>query len=267
MYDTLILSGNSTNAVVTLGALQHVIDKKWLKNITTYIGTSSGAMLGLLLIIGYEPIDILSYICAEKIYKKINTINFSNMLLLGKGIMSFEPIKSSLEDLILEKIGFIPTMEQIEQIFNKRMFIVTYNLSDDSKEYISTQTYPNLLITHAIRMSSTFPLIFEPYEYNGKFYIDGGIVDNFALEFGELIGNNCIGIFTNNPGKKYKSDSGNIDYIQKIFSIVIKQITLDKIQRATNTKIIKLDYHANFFNFESTNTELISMFDTGYNLV
>ena len=95
-YDTLILSGNSTNAIVTLGALQYLSDKDFLKTVKNYLGTSSGAILSLLLLIGYQPIEILTYICIEKVYKDMVQFNISNMILMGKSLMSFEPIKNCL---------------------------------------------------------------------------------------------------------------------------------------------------------------------------
>ena len=142
-HDTLVLSGNSTNAIVTLGALQYLTDNGHIKHIKNYIGTSSGAILSLLLLIGYQPIEILTYLCIEKIYKKMVQFNISNMLLMGKPLMSFEPIKSSMEQLIIEKLGFMPTMKSVERLCGeKRLVFTTYNLTDDCREYITSEDAP-----------------------------------------------------------------------------------------------------------------------------
>lgn len=269
-YDTLVLSGNSTNAIVTLGALQYLTDHGHIKDIRNYIGTSSGAILSLLLLIGYQPIEILTYLCIEKVYKKMVQFNISNMLLMGKPLMSFEPIKSSLEQLIVEKIGYMPTMRTVEKLggkdSDKKLVFTTYNLTDDRREYISSETYPDLPVIHGIRMSSNFPLVFEPYMYDEKAYLDGGLVDNFAVEYGERVGDRCLGVMTNNPQRKYSPhDFGNIEFVWKVFQIFITTVTKDKIDR-TNCDIIGLDFKSNFFNFESSNNELIEMFDKGYEL-
>jgi predicted acylesterase/phospholipase RssA len=271
-YDTLVLSGNSTNAIVTLGALQYLTDNGHIKHIKNYIGTSSGAILSLLLIIGYQPIEILTYLCIEKVYKKMVQFNISNMLLMGKPLMSFEPIKSSLEQLVVEKLGFMPTMKSVELLGcgggdpKKRLVFTTYNLTDDCREYITSETHPDLPVIHGIRMSSNFPLVFEPYMYEGKAYLDGGLVDNFAIEYGERVGNRCLGVMTNNPQRKYSPhDFGNIEFVWKVFQIFITTVTKDKIDR-TNCDIVRLDFKSNFFNFDSSNNELIEMFDRGYEL-
>ncbi len=263
-YDTLVLSGNSTNAIVTLGALQYLTDKGYVTHVKNYIGTSSGAILSLLLLIGYQPIEILTYLCIEKVYKKMVQFNISNMLLMGKPLMSFEPIKSCLEQLIIDKMGFIPTMQDVDRL--GKLVFVTYNLTDDCREYISSETHPDLPVIHGIRMSSNFPLVFEPYICNKKAYLDGGIVDNFAVEYGQRLGNKCLGVMTNNPQRKYNPhDFGNIEFVWMIFQIFIATVTKDKIDRTT-CDIVRLDFKSNFFNFESNNNELIEMFDKGYEL-
>ena len=264
-YDTLILSGNSTNAIVTLGALQYLSDKDFLKTVKNYLGTSSGAILSLLLLIGYQPIEILTYICIEKVYKEMVQFNISNMILMGKSLMSFEPIKNCLERLVLEKMEKIPTMKELEDVYGKKLILTTYNLTKDEREYVSADTYPDLPVTSAIRMSSNFPLIFEPYECLGSNYLDGGIVDNFPIERGEKLGNCCLGIMTNNPQKHFDNprNFGNLDFVWKIWQIFISTVTNDKIERC-GCDIVKLNFKSNFFNFESSNNELIEMFDRGY---
>lgn len=265
-YDTLVLSGNSTNAIVTLGALQYLMDHGYIKEVRNYVGTSSGAILSLLLFIGYQPIEILTYLCIEKVYKKMVQFNISNMLLMGKPLMSFEPIKSCLEQLIIEKMGYMPTMQNVEERNGKKLVFTTYNLTDDRREYVSSETYPDLPVINGIRMSSNFPLVFEPYTYEDKAYLDGGLVDNFAVEYGERVGNKCLGVMTNNPQRKYSpNDFGNIEFVWKVFQIFITTVTKDKIDR-TDCDIVSLDFKSNFFNFESSNNELIEMFDRGYEL-
>ena len=59
--NTLVLSGSAINGLVTLGAIQFLIDQNEinLENINKYIGTSSGSMISLLLSIGYTHLKYL----------------------------------------------------------------------------------------------------------------------------------------------------------------------------------------------------------------
>ena len=60
LYDTLVLSGSSIKGITFLGALQYLYDNSLLKNVKTFVGTSSGAMISFLLIIGYTPVEIFA---------------------------------------------------------------------------------------------------------------------------------------------------------------------------------------------------------------
>jgi predicted acylesterase/phospholipase RssA len=67
-YDTIVLSGNSTNAVLTMGGIQVLHDKGQLNDLKYYVGTSSGSILGCLMSVGYNPLDLLCYLCINKPY-------------------------------------------------------------------------------------------------------------------------------------------------------------------------------------------------------
>lgn len=266
MYDTLILSGNSTNAIVTMGALQHLYDKKLLDRVKNFIGTSSGSILSLLLCIGYTPLDLLCFMCTEKVYKKMHTFNIGNML-LGKGaLMTFEPITNSIESLVTNKLGFIPTMVEVKNMFDTNLVCVTYNLTKDERVYISPATHPHLSVLIALRMSSTFPFVFDPVEYEGAYFIDGGLVDNFAIEHGEKLGEKCLGIYTHNPHKKFEGDTNTIDFFYKLLVIFTNNITQDKIKRTVKSDIIQLNHNMQFFRFNMANQSLIDLFDKGCDL-
>lgn len=266
-YDTLILAGNSTNAVVTLGALQYLYDNGLMSNIKNYVGVSSGAILSTLLLIGYKPLELLTYFCVEKIFKRMIQFNISNILLLRKPLMTFEPIEKILEVLIIEKMGFVPTMKAAEKLFHKKIVFTSYNLTDDKEEYITSEKYADVSVINGIRMSSTFPLIFEPFKYGDKLYLDGGLFNNFPLECGEKLSETkCIGIVTNNPQKKYSDEMSNIDYILKLFDIYKDSVTHDKMARSSKSDVVQLKFDNNFFKFDIDNREIIEMFDNGYAL-
>lgn len=251
--------------MVSLGALQYLSDHKMLDGIKRFFGTSSGTILSLLLIVGYKPIELLVFICTEKVYKKMGGLNLTNIFMTGKPLMSFEPIKDALELLVVEKIGFTPTMRQLKDMFDVDFTVTTYNLSDDTREYINHETHPDLSVISAIRMSSSYPLLFEPYCCDGKLYLDGGIVDNFPIERTDPK-EKSLGVITLNPQKKYSHELNNIDFALKLLQIFIQTVTIDKIKRVKNCDIVVLDTQSVFFNFDSSNNEIIAMFDKGYAL-
>ena len=107
----------------------------------------------------------------------------------GDGASSFASIHAELEKLTINKIGFLPTMQDLKDKFNAHLICVTYNITDDITEYLSYENYPHLPCLIAIKMSSNLPFIFENFKYGSKYYIDGGISDNFAIDLGDKLGN------------------------------------------------------------------------------
>ena len=265
-YDTLVLNGNSTNAIITLGALQYIYDNRMRDAIVNMIGTSSGSIICSLLAVGYTPLELMTTICCDKLYAKVANFNFGNLILLGRGLMPFETVSNIITDMISDKIGYIPTLSELYGTTGKNLVCVTYNLTTDSKEYLSNSNHPNMPITIAVRMSSTFPFVFDPFEYDSNVYVDGGIVDNFAIDYGEKIGCRCLGVYTRNPKKPYSEDLGRISLIYKLFNALVNSLSEDKIEKCTRSDIIVVDYNHGFFYFVYSDLELIDQFDKGYDI-
>ena len=263
VYDTLVLSGNSTNALTTLGALQKLFEDGILvmEKLSSFYGTSSGAMISTLLSIGYQPIEILAHICANKTYSKVSGLNLAN--LAYGGVMNFDTIDREFEDLIITKLGYIPTISCIRERFGKRLVFVTYNMTKGKKEYITPETFPDLLVNKAIRMSASFPFVFAPYEYAGNFYIDGGIVENFPMMTAQMDGNHCFGMFNDNPPKAYTPQTSYFELFATLLTVFVAS-SAENIPTFPGSKTFKLSYDQSFFNFTSNNMDLIKMFDNGY---
>ena len=260
--ETLVLSGNSTNALTTLGSLQRLFDTKILikSELNSYYGTSSGSMICTLLSIGFEPIEVLAHICANKCFSKVAGINFTN-----GGILNFNLIETELNSIIITKLGYIPTLKCIKDKFGKSLTFVTFNMTKGIKEYLSFDTYPDLLVTKAIRMSSSFPFVFEPYKYDENYYIDGGITENFPMMTAQLTGKKCFGMYNDNPIKPYSPQVSYFELFFRLMSVFVSSAA-DNIPVLPGCKILKLSYEPSFFNFNSNNSELIKMFDHGYDI-
>jgi NTE family protein len=262
-YDTLVLSGNSTNALSTLGALQKLFEARILikEDLTSFYGTSSGSMICSLLALGFDPIEILAQICVNKSYSKVSGFSFAN--LASGGVMNFDAIEREFEGLIVAKLGYVPTIGCVRERFGKTLVFVTYNMTIGRKEFLTPETFPDLLITKAVRMSASFPFVFSPFEYYGNFYIDGGIVENFPMMTAQMTGKKCFGMFNNNSVKPYTPQMSYFELFFRLLTVFISSSS-ENIPELPGSKILKLSYEPSFFNFMSSNSDLIKMFDNGY---
>lgn len=267
-YDTLVLSGGSTKGIIILGSLQYLYDNFYLKEIKNYIGTSSGSIICFLLAIGYTPIEIIVYICTHQLLERIQHFNVVAMI-NGGGASSFISIYEQLEKMTIEKIGYIPTFQDLKTKFNVNLTCITYNLTENKTEYLSVDNYPNLPCLIAIRMSSNLPLIFENFKYGKNLYVDGGISENFGIDIGDKIGERVLGIYLDSEGKHFntENDINIIEYIYKLMFIPISQSTELKIKNASmKCKIIKLSSNSSttFFDFKINSIEKLNLFSSGY---
>lgn len=267
-YDTLVLSGGSVKGIMTLGSLQYIFDTTNIEHIRTFIGTSSGAIICYLISIGYNPSEILAYICVNQLMEKIQHFNIVAMI-NGNGASSFISIYEQIEKMTIDKIGYLPTLLDIKKNFNKELIFVTYNITENKTEYLSYENYPNLPCLIGLRMSSNLPLIFENYKYGNNFYIDGGVCDNFPIDIGDIKGNKVIGINIETSNIN-NSGSNIIEFIYKLMFIPITQTTEYKVKNVSDkckVIILKDILSFNTFNFNITTTNKLDLFSSGYDQI
>jgi NTE family protein len=267
MYDTLVISGGAVKGLFLLGAIQALIDAKLALNITTYVGTSVGSIIGYLLCIGYTPIEIIVYVCTHHLIEKLQSFNLVSVVNNEGGAISYHHINETLEKLTVEKIGKFVTLGELKAKYGRKLYCVTYNISTDKTEYLSWENHPDMPCLVALRLSSNIPLIFDKYKYMNSYYVDGGISDNFPVKFAESVGRKVIGLVLNEPSVPYTNQTGLIEYIFKLLQIPISQSIRYKCSLADLSKsdLFYIDGNTRkMFDFDVKQEEKIQMFSEGY---
>ena len=265
-YDTIVLSGASSKGLITLGAIQYAYDNYMLRNLKNFIGTSSGAIICFLLIIGYTPVEIIVHVCTNQLMEKMQNLNVVAMI-QGRGASSYNHIQEQLEKMTIAKLGYLPTLKDLKDKYDKNLVCITHNLTTDVTEYLNYETHPRIPCITALRMSSNLPLIFEQYKYGESLYIDGGISDNFGIDVADKIGKRILGIvlYGSNTEEKVQ-DMNAVEFIYKLMFIPIKQSVEYKIKNVSDKcKIIRLNSTKyKFFNFDISSKNKLQMFSNGY---
>lgn len=274
-YDTLVISGSAIKLFTELGGVQCAYDEFLLSSVTNYIGTSSGAILNFLLSIGYSPVEITVYVLTNpSIFSNIENLNFYSMI-HGSGGATFDTIYEHLERLSILKLGYVPTMLDLKEKHGINLVCVAYNRTKKEVEYLSSSTHPDLLSIMAVKMSSNLPFVFEECKYGNDSYIDGGVVDNFAIKHAESVGEKILGVYVDNKiensqsisNKKSMTDSNFFEYLYEMIFIPIQYLQEKQIKEATSkTTIVKLDNEHNilFFDFKIDTKTKLDMFSSGY---
>ena len=269
-YNTLVISGGSVKGFAILGALQYAYDNSWLKNVTTYIGTSVGSMICYLLCIGYTPIEIMVYLCTHQMLDKIQNFDLVS-LLQGRGASSFNYLGEHLEKMTISKIGYLPTMLDLYEKMGKSLICSTHNLTESRTEYLKYQTHPRLPCITALHMSSNIPLIFERYKYGTCLYVDGGISDNFPIQLVDKPENKVLGILLSEnkvlPVEGAETTNG-IEYLFYILRTAIRQSFEYKMAHLTNAcEIVSIPVTHRpfeFFKFDLPSSSKLDLFSQGY---
>lgn len=186
----IALSGGGTRGIAHAGVLK-ALEESGIK-IDAIGGTSSGALIAGLYVLGYSPEDIYHLF---KIYAK-------DIVYIGKNSI-FSRIHQALKK---ENTGF-RRGEEIEKLFNKLakdkgietisqitkmpISIPTVDIKN-GKEYIFTNHIPNeknsykkyigdIPVGKALRATSSFPAVFCPCDFNEHKFLDGGALNNVPV--------------------------------------------------------------------------------------
>jgi predicted acylesterase/phospholipase RssA len=265
-YENIILSGGSIKTISLLGALQYCEDQDLVSGIKNYVGSSAGAIINYLLIIGYSPLEIISYICTRDIMlllKKFNLYDFVNDF----GMASFIPLQEVIERMTIEKIGTLMTLGELQTRTEKTLWVVAYNYSKRQCEYLSASTTPNIPCVTALRMSCTVPFLFEPFMYNGSMYLDGSLCRSIPPR--DILDYTAktlfLNISTQQTTEVQTKPENLIDYVYNVMDIVTSGYGDTNPPEITDTINIYTDM--GFFDFDSTTSEKLDVFCSGYNQV
>jgi predicted acylesterase/phospholipase RssA len=268
-FDTIVLSGGAAKGMCALGGLQCAEDNFLLRNVTTYIGTSVGAIICYLLAIGYKPSEIMVYICTNQLLERMKHFDVAGAM-RGAGALSFHPITEQLEKMTIAKIGHLPNLGTLNEKYDKTLVCVTYNRSSKHPVYLSHETHPDLPCLTALRMSAGLPYIFEKFKYGNSFFTDGGICDNFALHKGEELGKKILGIVLDEKGDDF-GDIATMKFLEELYGYLttpISQATEYKIANASDKcTIVRIKYAVKVFDFNLPSREKLEMFSHGYTVM
>lgn len=158
------------------GALQILQNNNLLCDIENILCCSVGSILGLYLSLGFktEEMTFLAFhINISKFvdFKNNNFLNIYQNYGFEKGTIFENVIKS----IIKHKTGNSETtFLELYHKFQKNLIVIGGNVSTRRHDLFNYQDTPQMEVWKAIRISCSFPLVFEPFKYNNYYYVDGG---------------------------------------------------------------------------------------------
>ncbi len=273
-FECLVLSGGGNGGLMSLGVLQYFYENGLYnaEKCSTYVGTSVGSVICLLLICGYTPMEIFLEIQKEEGYFKPENINNFSTVIKKMGFISIRKFASSLSDKVHRKLGFVPSLLELYNLTGKVFAVTVGNVTKLQTEYYTYETNPNLSCVDAAKLSCNLPLICQAIKYNEDHIIDGGIGNNFPLDYIDDGKKIILGIvilpslFENENG--YLKDDSFAGYFYRIMVMPTLSNTLLRCEMAKeNTTLIKVkNISKESFISDLTEKEKMNMFLHGYNI-
>tara|TARA_B110000503_G_scaffold65680_2_gene103137 strand:+ start:1485 stop:2480 length:996 start_codon:yes stop_codon:yes gene_type:complete len=197
--DTLLLSGGAMKCISILGSLQYLFEKEIIKpdfegiKEIYFVSGSSVYLTPLLIGMPMEAtIDLFKKIDYHGIVKKSNDMKIQN-LFNNFGLMKITDFKFIMNAIFKGKgIDENITLKDFYELTKIKINFRVVNITKVITEYLNKDNSPDLKYIDAVCMTSCIPLLFEPIEYNGCKYVDGGVNNNFPYEM--MNGNNYLGI-------------------------------------------------------------------------
>lgn len=251
-FDVVCLSGGGTKAIGHLGALHYYHEKGQLDlgpdGAKDFPGTSAGSIINLLLIAGYAPIEILSEVYGINNFFAGGTGGASNIwdLISNYGFLSIDPPMKLVEKMVGKKLGKIPTLWELYKLTGKRLISPAVNISKKPRPvliYITPESHPNMRCTDVAKLSSKLPLIFQRVQYNGEYYEDGGLGDNFPLEAVDIRGKNVLGVIVTGSDMGGNETLPFINYLHRVIMFPINTNTyLRSRNLPSNVKLVSMNF-------------------------
>jgi len=248
----LVLSGGGPIfGLYMFGVLNRLnSDNKFdIDKVKTIHGCSAGSILGALLCLKYDWLDLTNYIIGRP-WDKIVELNPEDLFNLSKekGILDRKFFEEIFNTLLLAKDLHIDiTLKELYEYSNIDLHIYTAKINNFEYVDISYESHPEMKIIDAVYMSSAIPFIFKPVKYEDSYYIDGGVIknfpfDNFMKANADTPRENILGILINYIDDDIKYENMSLmDYASFIYR---NQMLLVEPQNYKAKHIIKISLHS-----------------------
>lgn len=196
----LIFEGAGIRGIAYAGAIQALEENGVAENIEKVGGTSAGAISSLLFVLGYSSSEMDSII-SETDFEDFNDGKYFFVGGISRtknkyGWYRGEKFKDWIGALIENKTGTPETtFRELHQKGYRDLYVTATCLNKQELVFLSRETYPQMKVKDAIRISMSIPLYFQAvfvdsigntYSEQNKnndldLMVDGGIIGNFPI--------------------------------------------------------------------------------------
>jgi NTE family protein len=188
-YTHLVFSGGGCSALLYIGVYRFLQQYHLMEHVHYISGTSMGAALGFLIGLGLECEYLENiFVGKDNFFEDEEMIKYDPKCLLQipskHGAYTMCKIEKHLKKALYHKYKLedITFAEYVKRT-GVDLHINATCLNTFSQTDLCTQYVPEMSVFTAIYASMSIPIIFEPVEYKGNLYIDGGTCNNIPVDW------------------------------------------------------------------------------------
>ena len=274
-YKNLVFEGGGIRGLAYVGSLKSMNDLDKLVDVKCVIGTSVGSIFAVLAGCKCTNDELDTYsaqfinelsVINDNIVRE--TINFYT----GLGIHSNEFIYHSINLFLTKKLNISNiTFKQYFEKTRVNITIVGTCMTNRSIVYFNYKTHPEMEVSKAVQISTAIPVFFSVVKWDNKSWVDGGVVDNFAIDYYDdecgQYNNETLGLFLqSNINKDQEYPVNNLlELLEGIEDIELEDNIKQSIRDPTKRNIIYIDTGSiSSINFAISEEQKKILIDNGY---
>jgi predicted acylesterase/phospholipase RssA len=271
-----VFSGSGILFPAHLGFLRFLynfLPKREQRNMT-FVGTSGGSMVASLMATGMSP-EEMKDIAKSLLPKKAISLNWKLWQPARHiGLFELDKMESELRKY-LPKIFF--------DYKQHTAVVVTADLESKETVYFSKEMTPATDVARVVRASCSVPFLFTPVEFGFKLLTDGGITNNFAIDyFGSNCEHNVYGsrllprlgstktrgtlkdLLDKSTERHNNKINRRLDFILSVFDCMMTANLREHLEDAVYAKTANIEVPYEPFDFSISEEDIEIMFKTGY---
>jgi len=182
----LILSGGAYLGLYELGALRYLNNIGFYsrEKLVSIHGTSIGGFLGFIVSMGLPWEDVVHYVVKRPWFKMAQVTPSSLFdMIQKKGLFDTELIAKALVPLMkAADMEEDITFGELKERTGVDLHVYAIDLNKFSLCELCANNTPDMSVVTGIRMTCALPYVFQPVLHEGKYYIDGGLLNNFPAD-------------------------------------------------------------------------------------
>lgn len=185
-YDNLAIEGGGVLGIAYIGVIRELYRDGSIHKCKNFIGSSIGSLLALLLAIRtpinqidsvIQGIDLREFKDRSFIFADLSRLLFNYGFYKGDNFLAF--IRKILESTDNPDLTF----SDLYKRYGTNLIITGTNISTGTLVYFNKEDYPTMSVALAVRISGSVPYFFKSIRYNGDYYVDGGVLNNYPINY------------------------------------------------------------------------------------